>query len=272
MSDGRLVWIQGRVENISRHLKDCPLAPENEKALGLSECIRLGMIKTDNKFNQSAGVRCTYEQFAADLPSSSTMPNPVHTSPLYPNLQLLSIPSASPSPSPSLLELNNFFPLGTSPNTPSNASPPIVPIPISSPSIGSGLPASKRMCTTSSLSRVASFSQGLEQWTQNEKDEFCRWLACITASCGFPFIWVENPVWRKFCANYIPQAPIISRNTLANQWIPHEVSRYRQQAIEQSKGSLVTIQCDGWTGVNSRHYIGFMVGTDKRQVNITILP
>ncbi|XP_006455824.1 hypothetical protein AGABI2DRAFT_76970, partial [Agaricus bisporus var. bisporus H97] len=105
------------------------------------------------------------------------------------------------------------------------------------------------------------------QWTQNEKDEFCRWLARMTASCGFPFIWVENPVWRKFCAKYLPQAPTISRNTLANRWIPDEVQQYRQQAIEQSKGSLVTIQCDGWTGVNFRHYIGFMVGTDKRQVH-----
>jgi hypothetical protein len=32
------------------------------------------------------------------------------------------------------------------------------------------------------------------------------------------------------------------------------------------KGTLATLQCDGWSGVNSHHFLAFMITTSNREV------
>ncbi|KAI0776272.1 hypothetical protein BD413DRAFT_527895, partial [Trametes elegans] len=91
---------------------------------------------------------------------------------------------------------------------------------------GSPLP-SKRARGTRSISRQNSLHP-LEQtaapvWDDNRQARFRARLARITASCGFPFTWVENIEWLDFCNDFLPEARNPSRRVLAHKLIPAEV-------------------------------------------------
>jgi len=56
-------------------------------------------------------------------------------------------------------------------------------------------------------------------------------MANITASCGFPFSWVENHhVVRNFLDDLLPLAAHISSYQLTNHIVPQELDQYRQLA------------------------------------------
>ena len=105
-----------------------------------------------------------------------------------------------------------------------------------------------------------------QQWSDAHQERFEHHIANITASCGLPFSWVENPAVRNFLDDFLPFATPISSYQLTNRIVPHEVDQYRQLAKSTSKGYQATLQTDGWTGVNFHHLVAFMVTTVKRKV------
>ncbi|KAF8496685.1 ribonuclease H-like domain-containing protein [Russula emetica] len=42
--------------------------------------------------------------------------------------------------------------------------------------------------------------------------------------------------------------------------------RIRHASMKKTEGCEVTLQCDGWTGINNHHYIAFMMTTSKREL------
>ncbi|KAF8876093.1 ribonuclease H-like domain-containing protein, partial [Infundibulicybe gibba] len=68
-------------------------------------------------------------------------------------------------------------------------------------------------------------------------------IARITASCGFPFLWVENPEWLRF------------------------VKSYRAMAKLDCKGQNSTLQYDGWTGINNHHFLVFQMSVSNRTIH-----
>jgi hypothetical protein len=103
-------------------------------------------------------------------------------------------------------------------------------------------------------------------WTSGHQAHFASRVARLTAACGFPFQWVNNPEWIAFCNEFIPNASHIDRRSLANKYIPAKAKKFRDAAISRSKGLEVTIQCDGWSGINFHHYLAFMVTTASCEV------
>ncbi|KIK20361.1 hypothetical protein PISMIDRAFT_24210 [Pisolithus microcarpus 441] len=93
-------------------------------------------------------------------------------------------------------------------------------------------------------------------------------MAWITASCGFPFSWVENLEWLGFLQEFIPQAEPVKRQSLANHWIPMEVAKFCREAKNHSQGLEGTLQYDGWSGINFHHFIAFMLTTSRHEVDI----
>ncbi|KAF8164061.1 ribonuclease H-like domain-containing protein [Pholiota molesta] len=81
-------------------------------------------------------------------------------------------------------------------------------------------------------------------------------IDAITASCGFPYRWVENPEWVKFLNEFLPLARHLSR-----------LAQYRNDAKTRCAGTLATMQCDGWSGINFHHFLAFMITTSKREVH-----
>ncbi len=79
--------------------------------------------------------------------------------------------------------------------------------------------------------------------------------------------WVENPEWLALLDEFMPFATSPTRKVLANRIIPAEVQKICLASMKKTEGCEVTLQCDGWTGINSHHYIAFMMTTSKREVS-----
>lgn len=138
----------------------------------------------------------------------------------------------------------------------------------------SGTPQIQGTCSSkrtrlSSRNTPAPSNNLLPVWTEELQTWWARSVAQLTASCGFPYSWVENPQWIEFCSEWIPGAIPIFRKALANRWIPEEVERYRDITKKEASGSMATIQCDGWSGINFHHFVAFMITTELRKVSMS---
>jgi hypothetical protein len=288
--------MQCRAENCIRHLRNpskCPTQPQSVRDKAHDECVTRGWIDSPSKpksrrrnFDEYSGSSSS-SAMQPGQPGPSYAPQSGPSSLLLPPLNVahyrLASASASRSPSPFMAT-----PLSSNPyqadfmaNSISSASYPPSPASLnSSIDLGSveessdgASHLSKRPRTSYGYSRRASRSLSrapsqpeLPRWSSATQARFASLVARITASCGFPFLWVENPEWIAFCNEFVPGAQPISRKSLANRWIPAEAAKYRGVAKARVKGTLVTLQCDGWSGVNSHHFVAFMITTSNREV------
>lgn len=277
--------MQGRTETILRHLAVCPHVDEATRNRAREEKVARNLTKSPSKptpsrsfipltapvmFQQPMQYYPQLANAATAGPSSSPagfipmsglahtmqpgalfgglMPSPGPTAPL-------SSTATSPMPSPLELHLNQF------------ALTPLQPSPLQSPSVGSihgssVVQSGAKRRRTQHITVVPSV-----EWTSAHQACFESRIARITASCGFPFMWVENIEWLDFLDSFIPAAAPISRRILANRLIPAEIEKYRAAARENAQGLEGTLQCDGWTGVNFHHFLAFMLTTAKRDVH-----
>jgi len=104
-----------------------------------------------------------------------------------------------------------------------------------------------------------------QPWTNADQADWEAGLARVTASAGLPLRWVENPEWLKLCDRFIPYAKIPSAKVLTKRVMPHVLSGLKATAKEECRGAVATLQCDGWTGENNHHLLGFMM-TARRKV------
>ncbi|KAI6015983.1 hypothetical protein EDC04DRAFT_2870425 [Pisolithus marmoratus] len=104
-------------------------------------------------------------------------------------------------------------------------------------------------------------------WSKAHQERFEHHIANITASCGFPFNWVENQAVRNFLDELLPHATHVSSYQLTNCIVPYEVGQYQQLAKSTSRGCQATLQTDGWTGINFHHLVAFMATTVKCKVH-----
>lgn len=94
-------------------------------------------------------------------------------------------------------------------------------------------------------------------WTAELQRQLESDLARITASANIPFSWIDDPEFTGFFARWFPAAKPISRQVLTSRLIPAELDAQRVARLPQIRGSDATLQCDGWSGGNFRHYTGF---------------
>ena len=205
------------------------------------------------------------------MPSPLNLFNSPHLHSRFPSLPFLPSPSPSSSPIPAYPQSLSMFTGGAQFQGLSQRSSPLALFPSSpagqlddSTSLTSLHRPLKHQCTSS-----CDFNRGFSpsMWSKERQDRFDVFMACITASCGFPYTWVENPEVLGFMNEFIPAAQPVWRQRLANKLIPAEVAKYRASAIEKCRGCLVTLQCDGWSGINFHHFVVFMITTNKREVS-----
>jgi hypothetical protein len=104
-------------------------------------------------------------------------------------------------------------------------------------------------------------------WTPADQADWEAALARLTASAGLPLRWIENPEWKKICDCFLSKAKNPSSKVLTDRIIPEVLNVLKASAQVECQGSEATLQCDGWTGENHHHLIGFMM-TAQRKVNI----
>ena len=95
-------------------------------------------------------------------------------------------------------------------------------------------------------------------WTEARQFFFERLLIRLTASAGLPLTWVENPEFLSLCNKFIPAAKVPSRKVLTSRLLPRAVDGIRLEIRKAVTGMHATAQADGWSGINSHHYIAFM--------------
>ena len=222
--------------------------------------------------------RCRpHDEIAGGASSSFTMPsllnlfNSPHLHSWSPSLLFSLSPSPSPSPVPAYPQSLSMFTGGMQFQGLSQWSIPLALFP-SSPAgqlDDSALLTSlhhplKHQCTS-----FCDFSRGFSpsMWSKERQDCFDIFMAHITASCGFPYTWVENPEVFGFMNEFIPAAQPVWRRRLANKLIPAEVAKYQASAIKKCRGCLVMLQCDSWSGINFHHFVEFMITTNKWEVS-----
>ncbi|KIK99947.1 hypothetical protein PAXRUDRAFT_131000 [Paxillus rubicundulus Ve08.2h10] len=145
-----------------------------------------------------------------------------------------------------------------------------VPSTFTSSPLPSLISLSRQPSLTSRSGSPSTFANNVlaPRWTEADQAQFGAWLAHITASCGFPFTWVEDAKWLGFCQEFIPAAQPIKHQSLADWWIPAEAAKFRCEAKESAHGLEGMLQCDGWSGINFHHFIAFMMTTLKREVHL----
>jgi len=137
------------------------------------------------------------------LASASHLPSPFVATPLSLNpyqADFMANSISSTSYLPSLASLNSSIDLGSVEESSDGASH-ISKQPRTS--YGYSRRASR------SLSRAPSQPE-LPWWSSATQARFASLMAHITASCGFPFLWVENLEWISFCNEFVPGAQPIS--------------------------------------------------------------
>lgn len=138
---------------------------------------------------------------------------------------------------------------------------------LSSPDLGAydGPPPSKRPRLDSSLitpcdpGLPAGTLVGDASWYRDAQKRFESRLARITSSAGLPFQWCVDVEWLDFCKDFLPWAEVPRPNTVSNTLIPRELEHYRVAARRSTRGELATGQCDGWSGLNTKHFLAFMM-------------
>ena len=125
--------------------------------------------------------------------------------------------------------------------------------------------SARRKSSRSGLRSTTPYS--VAPWNAANQLGFENRLARLTASAGLPLSWVDNLEWIGFVEEFIPHAQPFDRKALTNRIIPQLVDSLRAKARSEVVGKFATVQADGWTGLNHRHLIAFMVTADKKVVS-----
>ena len=248
-------WQSNAQDTLLNHLKTCPH--------------QLDLVQQDAKDWRSRGspLRCTYQEafgnsnipplpgmshFTIAGPSSMPIVQPIPTHLQSTETSALFAPSASNSPamwpmSPLLLD------------SPSLLS--AIPSPTLSDSSFAGSQKHKHLSHSASSHTLSRHMAVLEPWNPGKQERFDSCIARATAAANLALSWTENPEILALFDKFVPGAKLPTQKVLTNRIIPTEVNKLHQQAMKNVSGSEVTIQCDGWTALNTHHYIAFMMTT-----------
>ncbi|KAG1730367.1 uncharacterized protein EDB91DRAFT_1004304, partial [Suillus paluster] len=107
-------------------------------------------------------------------------------------------------------------------------------------------------------------------WATSDQADWEIRLARLTASAGLPLRWVENHKWKVLCDCFLPRAKIPSAKVLTQRVLPHALNILKGTAKEECQGADATLQCDGWTGENHHHLLGFMMTAHRKLHTIKV--
>ena len=132
-----------------------------------------------------------------------------------------------------------------------------------SPLLSPGQSLSDQPLTPISRSQSVAIDESNE-WPSDIQKIFEERIARLTVSAGLPLSWVDNPEWVDFVGCFLPSARSPSRKVLTNRLIPTAAKKYQHEIKSSVRDQNVTLQADGWTGINSHHLIAFMITFGKQ--------
>ncbi|TFK17852.1 hypothetical protein FA15DRAFT_604314 [Coprinopsis marcescibilis] len=133
--------------------------------------------------------------------------------------------------------------------------------------LGLHIPESNTLYASASIPN----SPRIPNWTKDDQRDFENKLGELTVSAGLPLSWVDNPQFLEFMDRFIPSAKPPSRKTLTTRIIPGLVKSSQKEVKTALTNQMVTLQADGWTGINHRHIVAFMVGSKGKIYTVDIV-
>ncbi|KIK83246.1 hypothetical protein PAXRUDRAFT_153271, partial [Paxillus rubicundulus Ve08.2h10] len=105
-------------------------------------------------------------------------------------------------------------------------------------------------------------------WTPGNQANWKAVLARLMASTGLPLQCSENPEWKKICNHFLTKAKFPSSKLESESSSSAVPSLSSSKLVIQHSCSQFMLQCDGWTGVNHHHLIGFMMTSQQKLYTI----
>lgn len=263
------LWLPARPETLTNHLLICPYQSPEVKSRAQAKKSKGG----DSTLSPARAVSTVSQLHPQDPSISNHLRDPSFQAiqPIFGSLPPQN-PSSGQGPvlhtNTSVAWLSAMSPVAGMSSIPN--SPALTPSELS-------ISPSESASQVGRLSRQPSFSSdrqskrprrsrapttSLPQWADGHQVLFETQLARITAACGFPLSWVDNPEFEKFCQEFIPGARVPSRGTLTRQIVPDTLQRLQnvtRGSLASRPGLSGTLQADGWTGINFVHLIAFML-------------
>jgi len=252
-----------------KHLSQCELQPMDVRHRAGADLSRKQKGRQGSSPSHSGYTSLTDLNVGPLLPSPHFgLPQPIQNSRhFHPYLNASLEPSFPPSPSPTFdrrLSYDRELREGSSLSwTSSNDS--ITPSDSASAISRTSSRAGNRRRLRSAARKVSgSDNLAIVPWDHSTCRRFEQYIVRLTASAGFLLSWVENNVWHSFLEEFLPSAPKISRKVLTKQILPEAVKEVQEKVKKHVAGKEVTMQGDGWTGVNNQHLLAFMITCDKK--------
>ena len=113
----------------------------------------------------------------------------------------------------------------------------------------------------------------ITEWSTDRQHTFNSRIGRITASAGLPLGWIENPEFLLFIQEFVhPSAVVPSRKVLTHRILPTINREFRKKAQATiKKGSMATIQADGWSAINDHHLNAFMMTVERKVCNMLLI-
>jgi hypothetical protein len=104
------------------------------------------------------------------------------------------------------------------------------------------------------------------EWSADQQHVFDMRLGRLTASATLAMSWIENPEFLLFCLEFVhPSANVPSRKAMRRRILPALRREFRKKAQAAIKrGSMATIQGDGWSAINEHHLNAFMMTVEQK--------
>ena len=83
----------------------------------------------------------------------------------------------------------------------------------------------------------------------------------LVATGNLPLSIVNNAEWIALVDEFMTGVQNVKRDALTQRVLPRIIDEHRAQAKAATRGKDVTVQGDGWTGLNLHHLVAFMITT-----------
>ena len=267
--DGGGCPIRSDIPTMLSHLRKCKNQPEDVKSWAEGEY-------TKNYSRSRASIPPhSFAVPSVPIPYASSSHHPIQNLPPislehFPPSPLGFQPELTPQLSPLVVNApipQSYSPyvnaLGFSAQPSPNLSPhlPLSRPPSSSSFYPHGSTVSRPPSSSSSHSHYSALPQPLPRSASSGFNQrtFDMCVGRMTVAAGLPMSWTDNPEVRSVFRTFFPWVQLPSRKTLSRSILPTLQSSLRTQAQKEARGSNCTLQCDGWTGINSHHLIAFMI-------------
>ncbi|EJD34361.1 hypothetical protein AURDEDRAFT_76253 [Auricularia subglabra TFB-10046 SS5] len=99
-------------------------------------------------------------------------------------------------------------------------------------------------------------------WTRERVERFNAMLCRLMIVCNIAWWAVENPYWRLFFDEWLPEVPMPGRRELSGQILDREAAKCVDEMKLHVGNRFATGQCDGWKDIVKSSVVATMLNVE----------